>query len=145
MDGLIVLRPCRQLFKLLAESRAACSVRVLLVGCAELPNTSCHIAHPPPTHLRAELRTPLRATMIALLTLNWVRPFRCIMPLASHSTGYQLGEHEMWEKYTNWELAARVPFIIADPSKAGDNSIHPVILDTLHPTPQQWPLKTAPC
>lgn len=35
--------------------------------------------------------------------------------LADH--GYQLGEHEMWEKYTNWELATRVPFIIADPFK----------------------------
>lgn len=33
--------------------------------------------------------------------------------LADH--GYQLGEHAMWEKYTNWELAARVPFIISDP------------------------------
>lgn len=33
--------------------------------------------------------------------------------LADH--GYQLGEHSMWEKYTNWELAARVPMIIADP------------------------------
>jgi arylsulfatase A-like enzyme len=30
--------------------------------------------------------------------------------------GYQLGEHAMWEKYTNWELAARVPWILSDPS-----------------------------
>ena len=36
--------------------------------------------------------------------------------MADH--GYQLGEHSMWEKYTNWELAARVPFIIAAPHKA---------------------------
>jgi len=35
--------------------------------------------------------------------------------LADH--GYQLGEHAMWEKYTNWELAARVPFILAVPWK----------------------------
>ena len=27
------------------------------------------------------------------------------------------GEHSMWEKYTNWELAARVPVIIAAPNK----------------------------
>eukprot|EP00040_Diaphanoeca_grandis_P034611 m.215491 g.215491 ORF g.215491 m.215491 type:complete len:620 (+) comp33188_c0_seq1:219-2078(+) len=31
--------------------------------------------------------------------------------------GYQIGEHGMWEKYTNWELAARVPFILAVPWK----------------------------
>ena len=36
--------------------------------------------------------------------------------MADH--GYQLGEHSMWEKYTNWELAARVPFIVAAPHKA---------------------------
>jgi hypothetical protein len=30
--------------------------------------------------------------------------------IADH--GYQLGEHEMWEKYTNWELAARVSVLI---------------------------------
>lgn len=29
--------------------------------------------------------------------------------------GYQIGEHAMWEKYTNWELAARVPWIISSP------------------------------
>jgi len=35
--------------------------------------------------------------------------------LADH--GYQIGEHSMWEKYTNWELATRVPFMLAVPWK----------------------------
>ena len=35
--------------------------------------------------------------------------------MADH--GYQLGEHSFWEKYTNYELATRVPFIIRDPSR----------------------------
>jgi len=38
-----------------------------------------------------------------------------VLMIADH--GYQLGEHSMWEKYTNWELATRVPFIVAVPWK----------------------------
>ena len=41
--------------------------------------------------------------------------------IADH--GYQLGEHSMWEKYTNWELATRVPFILAVPWKMGSHGI----------------------
>ena len=39
--------------------------------------------------------------------------------LADH--GYQLGEHTMREKYTNWELAARVPMTIAAPWKSNSH------------------------
>ena len=43
------------------------------------------------------------------------------MPLlrrAPHATqGYQLGEHNEWEKFTNFELGTRIPFIIKVPWK----------------------------
>lgn len=41
--------------------------------------------------------------------------------MADH--GYQLGEHSMWEKYTNWELAARVPMMLAVPWKTKSHGV----------------------
>lgn len=50
--------------------------------------------------------------------------------------GYQLGEKECWEKFTLWEKATRVPFIIVAPGVAtrGAKSERPVSLLDLYPT-----------
>lgn len=50
--------------------------------------------------------------------------------------GYQLGEKESWEKFTLWEKATRVPFIIVAPeqAKAGETSGRPVSLLDIYPT-----------
>jgi arylsulfatase A-like enzyme len=41
--------------------------------------------------------------------------------MADH--GYQLGEHSMWEKYTNWELSTRVPMMLSVPWKPQSHGI----------------------
>merc|ERR1711907_874216 len=38
--------------------------------------------------------------------------------------GWQLGEHAEWEKFTNFELAARVPLIVRAPALAALNNPH---------------------
>ncbi len=50
--------------------------------------------------------------------------------------GYQLGEKDCWEKFTLWEKATRVPFIIVAPgiAQAGGICEHPVSLLDLYPT-----------
>jgi arylsulfatase A-like enzyme len=50
--------------------------------------------------------------------------------------GYQLGEKESWEKFTLWEKATRVPFIVVAPGVATSNTIcpRPVSLLDLYPT-----------
>lgn len=50
--------------------------------------------------------------------------------------GYQLGEKEAWEKFTLWEKATRVPFIVVAPGIAPANTIcaRPVTLLDLYPT-----------
>jgi arylsulfatase A-like enzyme len=50
--------------------------------------------------------------------------------------GYQLGEKQCWEKFTLWEKATRVPFIIVAPgvAPAGRRCARPVSLLDLYPT-----------
>ncbi len=50
--------------------------------------------------------------------------------------GYQLGEKACWEKFTLWEKATRVPFIVVAPgiAPAGGRCPHPVSLLDLYPT-----------
>lgn len=50
--------------------------------------------------------------------------------------GYQLGEKESWEKFTLWEKATRVPFIVVAPgiTTANTTCARPVTLLDLYPT-----------
>ena len=50
--------------------------------------------------------------------------------------GYQLGEKDSWEKFTLWEKATRVPFIVVAPgiTPAGNICGRPVTLLDLYPT-----------
>ena len=50
--------------------------------------------------------------------------------------GMHMGEKENWEKFTLWEEATRVPFIIKAPgiTKAGSRTIQPVSLLDIFPT-----------
>jgi arylsulfatase A-like enzyme len=50
--------------------------------------------------------------------------------------GYQLGEKESWEKFTLWEKATRVPFIVIAPGTAPANAVcaRPVSLLDVYPT-----------
>lgn len=50
--------------------------------------------------------------------------------------GYQLGEKECWEKFTLWEKATRIPFIVVAPGLVKPGSIcdRPVSLLDLYPT-----------
>jgi arylsulfatase A-like enzyme len=50
--------------------------------------------------------------------------------------GYQLGEKQCWEKFTLWEKATRVPFIIVAPGIAQPGAIceRPVSLLDIYPT-----------
>jgi arylsulfatase A-like enzyme len=50
--------------------------------------------------------------------------------------GYQLGEKDAWEKFTLWEKATRVPFVVVAPglAPAGATCARPVTLLDLYPT-----------
>lgn len=50
--------------------------------------------------------------------------------------GYQLGDHGMWCKHTNFETSTRIPFIIIDPrsQKPGQRSFARVELIDMYPT-----------
>lgn len=50
--------------------------------------------------------------------------------------GYQLGEKQAWEKFTLWEKATRVPFIVVAPGTARAGAVcgRPVSLLDLYPT-----------
>ena len=48
--------------------------------------------------------------------------------------GWQLGEHNLWGKHTNFELATRVPFIISSPDFSPGTSDALVELVDLYPT-----------
>ncbi len=48
--------------------------------------------------------------------------------------GYHLGDHGIWGKHTNFELAARIPFMVALPGKAGAVSSALVETVDIYPT-----------
>ena len=50
--------------------------------------------------------------------------------------GYQLGDHGMWCKHTNFETSTRIPFIIVDPRKGehGQRTHARVELIDMYPT-----------
>lgn len=60
--------------------------------------------------------------------------------------GYQLGEKEAWEKFTLWEKATRVPFIVVAPGIAPANTTcaRPVTLLDIYPTLTELAGLTAP-
>ena len=51
-------------------------------------------------------------------------------------SGWQLGEHGLWHKHTNFEIAARAPLLIALPksSTAGKHCAAPVEFVDVYPT-----------
>ena len=48
--------------------------------------------------------------------------------------GWQLGEHNIWGKHTNFELGARVPLLIKDPSGKGGRTAALVESVDIYPT-----------